>query len=349
MPSNYRRGNDETRKLQITGGSTYILSLPKKWVSRNHLSKGSPLALREEEDGSLSILTSELRKKEKTEEAYIRVLQNDNPSSTIRKTVSAYLVGYNMIHIKAQNQQQLSSQQRNALKDFARRFLVGTEIVTDTPAELTLQVLLSYPELTVESALRRMAIITSSMHRDALTALKQLDYQLAKAVIATDTEVDRFNLYIIRQLKLAINDPRIIKEVGLSNARDCLGHRLITKSVERTADHATNIAENVLLLKKQINEETLRKIEKMSNLAISMFDDAIDSLFKRDFNAAEKVIERAKDVIALEKEAAVSSKKIGIDEIANIRLLIESVRRTAEYASDIAEIVLNLNVESVLT
>jgi len=29
-------------------------------------------------------------------------------------------------------------------------------------------------------------------------------------------------------------------------------------------------------------------------------------------------------------------------------LLIESVRRTAEYASDIAEIVLNLNIESVL-
>jgi phosphate uptake regulator len=193
-----------------------------------------------------------------------------------------------------------------------------------------------------------MSIITSSMHRDAMMSLRELDHQLARSVVDTDTEVDRFNLYIIRQLKLAISNPRIIKEIGLSNARDCLGYRLITKSVERTADHAVSIAENVLLLKKRIHEEALRKIEDMSNLAVSMFDDAIDSLFKRDFNQAETVIEKAKDVAKLETEAIACSEEDGIGENASLRLLIESIRRTAEYASDIAEIVLNLNVESVL-
>ena len=34
--------------------------------------------------------------------------------------------------------------------------------------------------------------------------------------------------------------------------------------------------------------------------------------------------------------------------IASLRLLIDSVRRTSEYASDIAEVVLDLNVESVM-
>jgi phosphate uptake regulator len=213
---------------------------------------------------------------------------------------------------------------------------------------LTLQILLNYPELTVESALRRMSIITSSMHRDAMTSFRELDHQLARSVVDTDTEVDRFNLYIIRQLKLAISNPRIIKEIGLSNARDCLGYRLITKSVERTADHAVSIAENVLLLKKPIYEEALRKIEDMSKVAVSMFDDAIDSLFKRDFNQAEAVIEKAKDVAKLETEAIACSEEGGLGENASLRLLIESIRRTAEYASDIAEIVLNLNVESVL-
>lgn len=50
----------------------------------------------------------------------------------------------------------------------------------------------------------------------------------------------------------------------------------------------------------------------------------------------------------MEKEALLSSQKTEITEIANLRLLIESVRRTAEYASDIAEIVLNLTVGSVI-
>jgi len=337
----------ETRKLQITGGSTYIISLPKKWIVRNQLKKGSALNL-SEEGGALLVMPSELAKQEKSNEAFIKVLANDDPSAIIRKVVSTYLVGYNLLQMKAERNQQLSPKQRNELKNFARRYLVGTEIVTDTPTELTLQVLLNYPELSVQSALRRMSIIAASMHRDAITALENIDLQSAREVTKTDDEVDRFNMYIIRQLKTAIENARIIQEIGLSTARDCLGYRLITKSVERTADHAVSIAENVLLLKKRIDDETLRKIENMSSLAISAFEDAIDSLFKHDFNLAENVIERAKEIAKLEKEAVLSSQKIGIEEIASLRLLIESVRRTAEYASDIAEIVLNLNIESVL-
>ena len=338
----------EVRKLQVTGGSTYVLSLPKKWVAQNQLKKGSSLLIREEEDGSLAILPPESGKHRRPEEAFIEVSPKDNPDSLVRKTVSAYLVGYNMIHVKAKSQQQISSRQRNILKTFARQFLIGTEIVTDTSTELTLQVLLSYPELSVPSALRRMCIITSSMHKDAVIALKKLDHQLAKDVITTDNEVDRFHLYIIRQLKMAVQNPRIIKEIGLANARECLGYRLVTKTVERTADHAANIARNVLVLKRGVDEETLKKIEKMSEIAISSFEMAIESLFKRDFNMAEGGVEKTKEIISLEKEVVLSSTVTEMEEIANLRLLIESVMRTAEYASDIAEIVLNLTVESVI-
>jgi phosphate uptake regulator len=344
-----RKQRGETRKLQITGGSTFIVSLPKKWITSNQLKKGSSLTFFEEDNGSLSILSSsELVRKEKPDEALIKVVPNENPDTIIRKTVSSYLVGYNMIRIKARDQQQLSSKQRTAIKNFARDLLVGTEIVTDTPTELTLQVLLSYPELSIQSALRRMCIITSSMHKDALTALKELDSQLAKSVIATDDEVDRFNLYVIRQLKMAIQNPSIIKEIGLTTARDCLGYRLVTKSVERTADHAASIAENVLLLKKPVDEEVFKYLEEMSTMAVSMFETAIESLFRLDFNLAESVIQKTKEINFTMKEALLSSKKIGTEEIANLRLVIESLRRTAEYASDIAEIVLNLTVESII-
>jgi phosphate uptake regulator len=348
LTSPAERPPEETRKLQMTGGATYIISLPKNWIIQNQLAKGSALHIRSEEDGSLTILPPELGKPAKSDEVFVEISPKDNPDETIRKIVSAYLVGYNVIHMKPRNGQKLSSRQRNAIKTFARHLLVGTEIVTDTSAKLTLQVLLSYPELSILSALRRMCIITSSMHRDAMTALKKLDHRLAKDVTTTDNEVDRFHLYIIRQLKMAIQNPRIIKDIGLTNPRDCLGYRLITKTVERTADHAANIARNILLLKKNIDDEVLDKIEQMSELAISSFEMAIESLFKRDFNMAETVIARAKKISSLEKEAVLSSKETDMEDVVSLRLLIESVRRTAEYASDIAEIVLNLTVESVL-
>ena len=341
--------NEDLRKLQLTGGSTYIISLPKKWVTQNRLVKNSPLLIRTKDDGSLSISPPALRKEEKAQEAYISTTPKDTSDALIRKTVSAYLVGYNVVHIKAKSQQQMSSEQRNSLRTFARNLLVGTEIVLDTPAELTLQVLLNYPELSVQSALRRMSIIAASMQKDAIAALEKVDHQLAKDVIVTDNEVDRFNLYIVRQLKMAIQDPRIIKEIGLANARDCLGFRLVTKSVERTADHAASIAENVLLLRKRLDSKTVGRLKEMSALAISMFEDSIESLFKKDFDLAESLIEKAKNILLMEKEALLSYQEMSAEEAASLRLIIESVRRTAEYATDIAEIVLNLTIESVIS
>ena len=340
---------EETRRLQFTGGSTYILSLPKRWITQNQLSRGSLIKLREEEGGLLTIIPSDTQGQQRPNEAYVKVTPKDLADSVIRKTVSTYLLGYSMIHIKAEDQKQLSGKQRQEIKDFSRHRLVGTEIVTDTPQELTLQVLLSYPELSVQSALRRMSIITASMHKDAITALKELDHQQAKEVITTDNEVDRFNLYIVRQLKTAIESPRIIKEIGLQNARDCLGYRLVTKSVERTADHAANIAENVLSLRKRLGTETMEKLEKMSSIAISMFETAIEALFRQDFNLADSIIEKTKNVISIEKEVVLSSQKVDVEEAPYLRLIIESIRRTAEYASDIAEIVLNLTVKSVIS
>jgi phosphate uptake regulator len=341
--------NEEQRKLQVTGGSTYILSLPKEWVTANKLKKGSLMILHVEDDGSLSINPSNVEKKEDKGEAYIRVSASDNPDAVMRKAISAYLVGYNVLHLKAQGQQPLPIGLRNYLKNFARNYLVGTEIVIDSSTDLTLQILLNYPELSVESALRRMAIIAASMHREAVTCLTDLDHSTAKAVIETDKEVNRFSLYIVRLLKLAVQNPRIVKEIGLDNPRECLGYRLITKSVERTADHATKIAENVLFLKDRIDPKLLEKISKLSDLAISMFESAVEALFKHDYDLAETVIERIDDVHNLEKDVVLSSQNFQTEQLPNLRLLIESIRRTAEYASDISEVVLNLNIEFALT
>jgi phosphate uptake regulator len=192
-----------------------------------------------------------------------------------------------------------------------------------------------------------MSIITTSMHKDAISALKTRDNLLAKEVISTDNEVDRFNLYVIRLLKTAMLNPQLTKEIGLLNGQDCLGYRLVTKSVERTADHAVNIAENVLTLKHDLDNDIAEGIEKMSTIAIKMFDTAIESLFRQDYNAAESIIESIKEIVTLEREAVVSS-QMEIVDVANLRMIIESVRRTAEYACDIAETVLNLTIDSIL-
>ena len=338
--------DEETRKIQFTGGSTYIISLPKNWISHNQLKKGSFIRFREEEGGLLTIVPPSSMIPKMADEAVIIVSLSDDIEMITRKIVSAYLAGYNSIHIKP-TKQQLSTQQRHNIKLFVRRMLVGTEIVTDTSSQLILQVLLRYPELTIQSALRRMCIIAASMHKDAILGLKTNDNSLAKEVILTDNEVDRFDLYLTRLLRTALQNPGIIKEIGLESGNDCLGYRVIIKSVERAADHAVKIAENVMALKHELNTEVSEKIEKMSETAIKMFDNSMESLFRRDYNNAEAIIKSINEIGALEKEAVAFS-QMDVEDGAILRLIIESVKRTAEYACDVAEIVLNLTIDSIL-
>ncbi|MEM3641086.1 MAG: phosphate uptake regulator PhoU, partial [Candidatus Bathyarchaeia archaeon] len=184
----------------------------------------------------------------------------------IRGIISLYLVGYNFIKIQTKKER-ITTLQRNAIKELTRKKLVGTEIIIESSNEIKLQILISYPELSVENALRRICLIATSMHDDAMQALKSLDKQLAKEIINLDDEVDRFSLYIIRQLKAAVQNEKILRDIGLSQPRDCLGYRVIVKFVERIADHAARVAENVISLKEKPCEEVFQKISEMSTFA----------------------------------------------------------------------------------
>ena len=123
----------------------------------------------------------------------------------------------------------------------------------------------------------------------------------------------------------------------------------MTKAVERTADHASSIAANILLLKNKLAKETMDMLECMSNIAVFMFEKAIEALFRQDYLLAESIIEKIEEVKVLEKETVSSLENMEIRELPQIRLIIESIRRIAEYASDISEVVLNLSVDSILS
>jgi phosphate uptake regulator len=314
------------------------------------LKRGSLVSITQKDPLTLNLQPKGAETPDKIKKVTIIIGKDESSESVVRKVVSSYLIGYNIIQVKALKDR-IKSGYRLAVKDFTRKKLVGTEILSDLPKELTLQVLLSYAELTVKDALRRMSIIASSMHRDAIVAIKNDDPQLAREIIAMDDEVDRFNLYIIRLLKVASSDSYVLRESGLKTPREVLGYRLITKSIERMADHASNIANNRLaLMLTKIPEEIVSELEKISENAILIFEKAVDSLFDEDYKAADKVLEEADKTKSLEQAAIQMIIKHAVPEdVPALRLMVESIRRTAEYGADIAETVLNMTVTDEVT
>ena len=67
-------------------------------------------------------------------------------------------------------------------------------------------------------------------------------------------------------MKIAIKNEYLLKEIGLEEPRNCLGYRLIAKSVERVANHAVTIAKDVIEIRQPLNKDIVEKISNMSLL-----------------------------------------------------------------------------------
>jgi len=339
----------ETRKIQFTGKSSYIVSLPKQWIMELGLKQGDQIRMVRKGSSTLGLYPPKFESRtQKKENAVIEIDGEEEASSIVRKLISLYFLGYKTINVKPKNGR-LSGHQRNAVKEAVKRMLMGSEIIADSSVGITVQVLVNLLELSVDGAFKRMIHLAKSMSNDALLAVKENNLELAQEVINTDDEVDRFGFYIIRQLKIAIQNEHMLKEMGFRNARNCLGYRLVVKNIERTGDHAAFIAKDLLEFKKPVKKEILQKIQEMNEFCLSVLDDACLALFKEDYNQAEKIITKTDEVIKFEKKVRDASKLLKDDEeIYRIRRMTENIRRIAEYASDIAEIVLNMNVEKAL-
>ena len=343
------KNSEEARKIQFTGKSSYIVSLPKQWVLDLGLKRGDQVIVSRQGASGLKIFPStEQVKSSQIDEATFEIGSDDKDSAIVRKLISLYFLGFKTINIVPKNER-LKPSQRMVVKDAVKRMLMGTEIISDSSNEITIQVLVNLFELSVDGAFKRMLHIAKSMLNDAFLAVKENNFELANEVINADDEVDRFGFYIVRQLKIAIQNEHMLEEMGFSNARNCLGYRLVVKNIERTGDHAVIIAKDLIEFKKSIKKDVLEKIQEMNQFAISLMDEACLALFKEDFYQAEKTIEKALEITKYEKKVLDSARSIkDEEEHYRIRRMVENIRRIAEYASDIAEIVLNINVEKAL-
>ena len=93
--------SNEVRKIQFTGRSTYMLSLPKRWMKEMDLKPGDLVNIVREANNSLSIMTHNGRTSNFVNEATALVLYNDGVDSLKRKIVSVSLAGYKIIHLKS--------------------------------------------------------------------------------------------------------------------------------------------------------------------------------------------------------------------------------------------------------
>lgn len=334
----------ELRKLQMTGGASFTVSLPKSWIKEQHLKVGDVVAVMPRPDSSLTIVPHQkvALGREKGSEVVLTAAEDQDKEQLLRTFVAQYLAGYEVIRIifPAKSKPDL----RTYLKEQARRMFVGAEIIEESKDGLIVQCLSTYGDLPAPKVISRMSLIARLMFRDAVEALKNRDKALAEEVIKRDEEVDRFYLFLIRQLTMAVLNRSIIQQIGLEDPRDCLVFRVVSKSLERIADHASTMAGLSITIEDPLPARILEEFTKVSNLSISVLDDSLKALAKGDGVAANMSIVAAKRI---EREAENLTDKLynfplNQKSIVAVRLALESAKRISEYTEDIAEMAINV-------
>lgn len=108
-------------------------------------------------------------------------------------------------------------------------------------AKHTRKILTREGKVTNPVAIEKMSQLAFAMMRDAITSFLDEDLEMAQGIIERDKEVDRLNKQNYTTLY-----KEMAREMGESSTH--VETILISKSIERIADHAKNLAEEVIYL-----------------------------------------------------------------------------------------------------
>ncbi|MHA1660702.1 MAG: PhoU domain-containing protein [Promethearchaeota archaeon] len=329
--------NIETRKVQQTGGSSYIISLPKVWIIRHGIKKNDTLGILSQPDGNL-LITPKIDSEAFLSSKEIIVDDYKDSDFLFRILIGAYIMGYSKFILKSSKKIELNV--RDCITKFTQ-IAIGPEIIEESNNIIIIKDLVNPKEMPFNKTIRRMYILAQNMHEDAIKALLSRDIELANKVINRDNDVDRLHWLIGRQSHIILRDIILCQKMGIT-LEDANHFQLISRFLERIGDHAVKIAKNAILtFNQKINEKIIEKISKASKISLKLLTKSLDAWLQKNIVIANETVESIKELISACEEITFNSNNQSVETSIAISYIIESIRRTGEYAGDISEIIIN--------
>lgn len=282
---------------------------------------------------------------------------SEERAKTKRKILAAYLVGYQRILIKKRK----GSMPQDFLEEierFAKGKLACT-LVDSGASEIIIKVSIDWEGIPVDDQIKNMCRYVKQMHRNTVELMKEFSSKKAKAIIDADDKVDQLCHLMVRLCKTAAQNPAVIRFARIGNFRRLMAYRVIAKSLERCADHAVRMAmdlrelhENTIPSNAEFDRSAENAIENLSKDMFEVLEEAMNALFASSNNyvRAEAIIQRIDQIRSANDSFIYGS---CVDEVSLRknwcqRRLVESITRALLYIETIAEITLNLYIDSVV-
>ena len=327
------------RRLQQIG-SSILVSLPSMWIKSNNLKKGSIVPVHINRDNSISIFASEDDTVDKIKELTIPY-PSVSMDVLVNQVYGGYLLGYDMIRIKASSQ--ISFEDADRIKK-AMRKLVGLEIVDEDGFHMSAQFLLDADTLDAEKILRRMSAIVAGMYRDMLEVIRlKQNSSIRKVISGRDDEVDRQYFLLVRLIRSAMMDQKLAGKLNLSNI-DILDYRIAANLLESAGDYIVDLANAIDLSRIKAVDEIVEAgvlVEKMHEKSVAAFVNKNRS----ESNGVVKMYDNFMDVINSIKSSVDSN---NLESTVAVLNLIYSMDKIARCWVDVADLVKPIHLTAPL-
>jgi len=334
------------RKVQKVGKSTFTVSLPREWVKASNLQPGTEVDVQSLPDGGLRVLTlASMKSDSKIKEALICPSDPD-PGYVIRRAVAAYVANFDLIRIDfSKISMDLAGKEK--IRKMLKNKLAGGEIIEESVNQISIQILLRPYEFPLNRLLLRVATMAHDMMIDVKSAMAEKNGNILREVIERDEDVDKLYFMASRWLTSMISDQSTLSDYGLNEARDCLEFRLAFRHIERVADHVQRIATNYLGAMDAVNKDLADSLAATLDAAGKVFLRSVNCLQSGSLQEANKAIHDSRKVIAVGEELMkrVVDENMCAKNIGELIIVVDSLKRIAEYGMGISEIAFNLHAE----
>ena len=308
--------------------------MPKQWADKVGIKTGTRVSLAPQPDGTL--LIDPIHGSPTLKRTKIDVSDITGDALT-RDTIAAYLTGYDIIELTSNR---FLSEQKKVIREICYK-LIGPEIIEETAKSVVIQDLLNQNEISIKKSVRRMFLISNSMHKDAIIALKNSDTDLALDVIQRDDDVDRLFLLTAKQFRSILRGARVpnISDISIDEYHDL---RMTAAPLERIADHAQKIAKIAHSMEDTIPDDVMELTEKASEASRKTVDDSVNALYSSNAALANQVISRIDDMHSVIIKLNESLLTLDTREtVIAMRTVADSIDRIGDYGANIAEIAIN--------
>ncbi|SEW04565.1 phosphate signaling complex PhoU family protein [Halobacterium jilantaiense] len=321
----------ERRKVQVTGGSTFTVSIPKDWARDHDVEAGDEVGFHPD-SGSLLLTPVDGTD---TDEGTLDITDSSG-DELMRAVMTMYVSGFDVLALEAD---QIDPDQRRVIRD-ATQGLVGLEVLEETNERVVIQDLLDSSELSIHNAVRRMHLISVSMLGDAVDALTARDLDTASDVTSRDDDVDRLWYVVSRIFRGALRSPTVAQEIGVSR-EVAFDYHSSARQLERVADHAAKIAGTVENLEEDVPEDVADALRALQEDAAAIIETAMDALFADDPDEATRLANQARAHV---RDIDDQTRRLddllhGLDahHAQHLGLVVDSLSRSADYGGNIAE------------